>query len=310
MDAWDSDFREPTEDERTARRVLSLAIALVNARNPLSTTQIRHEFYPMDMSDASFRKAFQRDRQHLAMAGISLRSKRLSKETITWEIDADSSFVKEGTITAADALTLDMLLVPLASDPSFPYARDLRLALTKIDRAFDGSSHAAIPPEARRRNNNLTRLEDCMVAKHTARIVYVRADESSVTRIVAPYGFFFFRGVTYMVALSTESPETPPHTYRIDRVQSVSEQRNMSYEIPADFDVRDFILHPFQLGSTIYISKLRQKDGTIRREPVSDEGIAASWCIAEEVTPLEPSTLVDEWKRRLQKMAGGCDAVS
>ena len=308
MNAWDTDFREPTEDERTARRVFSLAVAFVNARRPLSTSQIRREFYPSDLSDASFRKSFQRDRNHLAMAGIVLKSARASRDEATWAIDASRSFVKENVITTEDALTLDVLLLPLASDPSFPYARDLRLALTKIDRAFDGSSHAAIPPEARKRNNNLTRLEDCMVSRHAAKVTYHRADGSDVERILEPYGFFFFRDNTYMVAASLDSPDVPPHTYRVDRVLSVYEQRRISYDIPPDFDIRDFVLLPFQLGEVLYTARLRFKDGSIHSERVCDEGLAASWCIAEEVVPLDPQSLVDVWRARLQAVAGGCDA--
>lgn len=308
MDAWESSFKEPTEDDRTARRVASLAIAFMNARRPLNTTQIRREFYPDDLSDVSFRKTFQRDRQRLAMTGIVLKSNRASREEALWEIDADSSFVKEGVLTASDALTLDMLLLPLASDPSFPYARDLRLALTKIDRAFDGSSCAAIPPEARKRNNNLTRLEDCMVAKHAARITYTRVDGTSLDRVVTPYGFFILREHTYMVAANPASPDSPPHTYRVDRVHSVREQARISYAIPLDFDIRDFILLPFQLGETIYRARLQCKDGTTRSENVSDEELAAAWCIAEDVVPIEPQTLVESWRRRLQNMAGDNNA--
>ena len=299
MGDWDDDFREPTEDEKTARRILALAIGLINARRPLTSTEIHHEFYPTDMSDATFRKTFLRDRGRLAMAGLVVRNAKKVDDVQTWEVDADSSFVSENHLTTEDALMLDILLLPLASDSSYPYARDLRLALAKIDRSFDGTSEAAIPPEARKRNNNISRLEDCMSAGHAARIGYQRADGSTVQRIVKPYGFFYLEPNTYMVAARTDVNE-PPHTYRLDRVTQVSEQPKVSFVRPRDFDIRDFILLPFQIGKTRYDATFVAQDNTVIHEPVSDEDLAASWAITQGIKPLEPQSLVQAWHAKLQ----------
>lgn len=304
MDAWDADFREPNEDERTARRILSLAIGFINARRPLSTKTIRSEYYE-EMSDGTFKKTFSRDRARLLMAGLKVKGSKRTDGARTWELDAESSFAKESQVTAEDALTLDLLLLPLASDPSFPYARDLRLALTKIDRSFDGFSFATIPPEARRRNNNLSRLEDCMSAEHAAQITYTRADGDRSTRIVAPLGFFFLRDHTYMVAMRLDGEDgAGPHTYRLDRVGSVKPLPRTRYERPDDFDVRDFIVLPFQTGDKLYDATFVDKDGTALTEWVSKEDIAAAWAIAEGLRPTDPPSLASEWRRKLQHMAG------
>lgn len=306
MDAWDDDFREPTEDERSARRVLALAIAFINARRPLSSTELHREFYP-EASDATFRKTFLRDRERLAMAGMVLRKEAPVDDIATWSVDEDCSFVRENLLTKEDALALDLMLLPLASDPSYPYARDLRVALAKIDHSFDGTSQAAIPPEARRRNNNISRLEDCMVARHAARIVYLRADGTRTERTIAPLGFFFLNGSTYMVAsrIGDRLGEDSPHTYNLGRVVSVREQKKASYTIPADFDIRDFVLLPFQMGPRSYDASFATDDGSVRSEWVSDECIAASWAIAEGLTPIEPASLVEEWRQQLEAAAKG-----
>ena len=308
MDAWDSDFREPTADEVSARRILSLAIALINARRPLTTTEIRREFYPMDMSDAAFAKTFARDRKQLLATGLVVcgNKKGANKQDVaTWFVDADASFANESVLTAQDALLLDFLLLPLASDPSYPYARDLRLALAKIDRAFDGSSKAVIPPEARMRNNNISRMEECRAAGHAASITYKRADGSTVERVVAPYGFFCLLNNTYMVAANLDEPEDGPHTYRFDRVLSSKELPRRSFVIPDDFDVRDFIVLPFQIGEPLYYATFEDSKGTHRVEYVCDESMAASWAIAKGMRPVDPESLVLEWKRMLERAAGG-----
>lgn len=303
MDTWDQEFREPTEDERTARRVLTLAIALINARRPLTTTEIFNEFYE-GMREDSFRRAFLRDRNHLVKAGLVIRRGPDRADSYTWEVDREASFAKEDLLTKEDALTLDALLLPLASDPSYPYARDLRLALAKIDRSFDGSSSAILPPSARKRNNNITRLEECMTAHHVARIVYERADGTRTDRLVAPLGFFHLNGRTYMVASNMVDDQLePPHTYNLERVLSVHESQKASFSWPLDFDVRDYILLPFQIGEVLYEATFCMDDGSTRIETVCDEIMAASWAIAEGATPRRPASLVEEWTRQL-KAAG------
>lgn len=303
MDAWDEEFREPTEDERTARRVLALAIALINARKPIATNDIRRELYA-DLREDSFRRAFLRDRNHLAKAGLEIRRGPDLADSYTWEVNPEVSFAKEGVLTKEDALELDVLLLPLASDPSYPYARDLRLALAKIDRSFDGSSSVIIPPSARRRNNNITRLEECMTTHHGARMVYERADGTRTDRMVAPLGFFYLNGRTYMVASHMVDGElAEPHTYNLDRVVSVRENPKASFMRPLDFDVRDYVLLPFQIGEVLYEATFRSNCGSTRTETVCDESMAASWAIAEGVVPTYPPSLVEEWTRQL-KAAG------
>ncbi len=129
-------FREPTTEMRTARRVLSLAIALTNARSPWPTSKVRADFYP-DYSDAAFKKAFKRDRERLEAAGIVIVATGRSDKETMWAVDEQASYASDGVLDPDDALALDFLLLPIASDPAFPYAQDLRVALAKIDRAFD-----------------------------------------------------------------------------------------------------------------------------------------------------------------------------
>ncbi|MBO7675725.1 MAG: WYL domain-containing protein [Atopobiaceae bacterium] len=309
MDAWDDDFREPTEDERSARRVLAIAIAFSNARRPLTTPELHREYYP-HMSDMTFRKTFLRDRERLASAGLLLQNGPTVDGFASWKVDETSSFVRENPLSAQDALVLDLMLLPLASDPSFPYSRDLRHALNKIDRSFDGSSCAAIPPEARKRNNSISRLEDCMTARHAARVQYTRADGQTTRRILAPYGFFFLNESTYMVAARLDGDEADvdtPHTYNLDRVSSVTELAKTTYRLPLDFDVRDYIKLPFQMGPARYTATFRMPNEDVVTEPVYDTDKAVSWALAKGARPLEPPSLVEAWVDALQGVAKGVD---
>lgn len=321
MDSWEDDFREPSEGERAARRVLSVAIAFVNADHPLSTTEIRRDLYP-DLGDVAFRKSFARDRERLAEAGLVLRRAGKRGDELTWETDEESSFARENLLTQDDALTLDFLLLPLASDPNFPYSRDLRMALSKIDRSFDGSSTVAIPTEVRRRNKLLSLVEECLAGRWMVRITYERADGTTTTRVVAPYGLFVLNESNYMVGARYDDGELAnPHTYNLGRLKRASALKRLTYAIPDDFDVRDFVRLPFQIGPTLCVATFRIPPENVHElrckavghgtwtqlgnnatfeAAVASIECAAAWAIAEGAVPVQPKELVDAWKERLR----------
>lgn len=280
------------------------------------------------LGDEAFRKSFSRDRTRLAACGLVVQRRGKRDGEAVWGIDEERSFVRENHLTPEDSLTLDCLLFPLAADPTFPFARDLRLALIKIDRSFDGSSSVAMPREARKRNNNLSRIEDCMMHRHAAQITYVRADGTKTKRVILPYGLFPLYNRTYLVAAQFDErtlETNDPHTYLIDRIQTFRELSRIAYEVPADFDVRDYVLFPFQIGprrfeARILVPPSRQKDIQSRLldrvswtwdgddlhigVAVSDEETAAAWCIAEGLIPLSPISFVDAWRSRLATTLG------
>lgn len=323
MDLWGDDYKEPSEDDKSARRVLSVAIAFINATRPLSTTEVRRDLYS-DLGDDAFRKAFARDRERLASAGLVLRNGPRVDNEVTWETDEESSFARESLLTRQDALMLDLLLLPLASDPSFPYARDLRMALAKIDRSFDGSSQISIPKSARQRDSRLTNAEECLARRQVIRMTYERADGTFTDRDVAPYGIFSLNGNNYLVAARLEG-RTPqePHTYNLSRVHKMQVVKRATYEVPDDFDVRDFIRLPFQIGPTVttaefvipadVLREVRPRmagHGTWTRHgddarfvtDCADMSVAASWAVAEGAIPVRPRALVEEWHSVLSGM--------
>ena len=326
MDAWDDEFREPTEDERSARRAVALTVALFNARNSMTTKRIRSEFYPQ-MGDEAFRKAYQRDRKRLASAGISIVRDDLPTGEAAWSIDGASTYADDEAITAEDALLLSCLLSPLASDPSFPYAHDLRLALAKLDRTFVGNAAPYILPQSRARSRQLGTVEACLAHHHASRISYTRADGSQTQRDIVPWGLFPLRDTTYLVAPRIVDDELQkPHVYNLDRMKSVRELTKHTYRVPDDFDVLDYVRLPFQLGDYLYeatflvpphrLSDVRksvadhgtwsdESEGALVRTYVADEQAASTWAVAEGVTPLSPSSLVSAWHETLSIAAEG-----
>lgn len=319
-----------TRDDERARRICSLALDFMNARAPLPSSDIARSHYPELGADA-FRKAFSRDRAMLEACGIRVVEKGTAGGEALWAADEAASFARGAELGATDAATLELACRPLAEDPTFPLARDLRLALAKVTRAFAETLtvarvDAARPPRA------LSALRTCLANRHAARATYVDASGRASERLLAPYAFFGLRGELYLVAalLDEGGSEVPGHirTYRVDRFEQASEEADLSFEVPLDFSVDDWRRLPFQMGPTAFDAVLlvdasragdvrraagaqghfeQRRDGLVWTVPVSDAHAAASWAVAMGARPLAPEPLVDAWRHVLEgAMQGVC----
>jgi predicted DNA-binding transcriptional regulator YafY len=321
---------QPSNTDLEAQRILALAIALTNAPHPLPTSYFYENFYAQREPEAQ-KKAFQRDRERLSQCGFILVRTELPGEQNLWSVD-QSSFATDHELSVADALALDVACLPLAADPSFPYAHDLRMALSKIDRSFSEVTAAKFPAEARVRLRTQDIVERCLSNHHAARINYTKASGEQVDRTVAVLGLFSLRNTPYMVAAQFENNGglSEPHNYNMSRIASVKEVSSLSYNIPAGFDVHDYLLLPFQIGTEHYNAQIRvpaarvqefmaiygdkgrtipdttdvspsKKTGSVLWDvDVRDTRGAAAWCIAEGVVPVFPEDLRCAWKTILE----------
>ncbi len=324
-----NDFAELSRDDEKARRIASLALAFMSS-DTISDETIRRSFYPDLEKTSSYRTAFRRDRVALAECGIVVA--RVDGAETLWHVDS-TSFVESTELSEEDAVALDVACLPLVDDPDFPYGADLRIALSKIDTSFDYPASVSLPVEKRLPSRQLTTLRECSLSGHAARIDYRRADGKTVQRMVAPYGLFGMRGHLYMVAASVDEAaqviDGSTRTYRIDRVRRATEDPSVPFVVPEDFDVRDWRKLPFQLGAmsceavftvpkqaVAEFSQAARGKGTFEcvadtrgivtwRVEVSSVGDAASWAIAEDVTPLSPPELVSAWRSKLEEVAHG-----
>ena len=325
-----------SKDDEQATRIASLALAFMSS-DTISDDTIWHSFYPDLTKPDSYRTAFRRDRAALAECGIMVS--RADGPEALWCVDS-ASFVESTELSDEDAMALDVACLPLVDDPDFPYGAELRIALSKIDDAFDYPASVSLPAEERTPSRQLATLQECSLSRLVAQIDYVRADGTTVKRRIAPYGFFGMRGHLYRVAPSIDESgaviEGSAHTYRIDRVRRASKVAGPSFEIPEDFDVRDWQKLPFQIGSVTCegvfavpvqaaqeFSKVTLGKGTflepddtlgpdaaavteqspasiLWRVEISSVEDAASWAIAEDVTPIAPPELVSAWRAKLK----------
>ena len=325
MDEFDLEERELTGDDELARRVLSLAIEFMNAKAPIPSEAIYAQFYPGMSRDTAI-KTFSRDRDRLAQCGIVLsKSGSDAHDNALWSADTSLSFVQGPTLSEDEALLVDLLCLPLANDPSFALRDELRLALAKLDASFSKPTAARVAPEASKRDRVLSVLRAGAVNQKAVKIEYEKIDGSRDERVIAPYGFFSLRGTTYCVAPRIDVDGAPVHTYNVSRVLRAAEQPRQGFTVPEDFDVRDWLKLPFQMGAPSFTAcfrvpaererELRKSVGAAGSFERGEDGTllltvdgaeledAASWAVAEGVIPLAPPDLKEAWTKLLKEVA-------
>lgn len=312
-----------TEDERRAERAATLATFLMGARYPVGTAAIYERFYA-ELGDANRRKTFSRDRELLASAGVLVRDAGWRDGEKAWEIDADASFANAAELSALEAIALDVACQPLLEDHGFTHGEALRHALAKIDRTFGDPDQAVRTSPAERSRASQTVLS-CIDRGHVVNVTYRDAKGTVSKRDFAPYGTFPCRGRGYVVGDFIEEGEggtaTRRRTLRLDRIESARETAQ-STVVPEGFDIADYLLLPFQIGPTtctarFFVPENRRealstsclqsgavtngKKGAEWTVDVSDVDDAARWAVAQAIRPMEPSELVESWKKCLKE---------
>jgi len=325
MDPEQDEFAELNDDDEKARRVLSLALEFMNARQAISSTRIARDIYP-ELSPDSFRKAFLRDRKSLCDIGIALVGEKGPGEDVCWSANSETSFAQGADLDVKDALVMDIACQPILGDPEFPLRDELRFALAKIDTAFGDITYPA-GSRVLHDDRVVSALRSCAHACHAARITYTDAAGKRSERLVAPYGFYGMRGSLYMVAPLVEGGLVVAgsvRVYNVSRVKAATEEPGTSFSVPQDFSVEDYRRLPFQFGPTACVATFEapacsaqevealslgrgcfvvNENAVAWTVDVSDVGDAASWAIASGVRPTAPRELVDEWRKRLEEVS-------
>lgn len=340
----DDEYIRLTGNDAEAERLLAIALEFENATQPLTSSYIQKNFYGDCPTDEAARKAFSRDRKKLMLCGVNIIQGAIRGDQKSWLIDAASSYASEGSLSAEDALVLDLACAPLADNPSFPYSNDLRVALAKIDRSFQSGTPVRISESSRDRSNKLAVLESAAADHLGIEVLYRKPNGEADERLLGILGFFSLRGNTYVVAIRLDDEaavgNTPAHVYNVSRIESAKVRKTAHYSVPDDFNIRDFVRLPFQLGPAAYqarfaVPKNRMTDlaaashGQGSFEPaasdgqlqasassdriwnvsVSDEKDAAAWAISLGIRPLEPQSLVQAWRNTLKQASAALDTV-
>lgn len=306
------------------REVLRTRVALKLAEGtPLTGSDLKDRFYG-DVAVTSFHKTFGRDCLKLEEEGIFLVEETHGTAK-SYRLDGQRSLAKPTAKADEDARVLGTLFRPLAESPSTAGRRTLGEAIPRVTLSTCAGPGDVASPKTDCDPLILETVADALRSRIPVELTYQAvADKRPKKRILSPMGMFSLKGSTYVVGLSEREGRDPAmRTYNLSRATSVKvREGDDHYEVPADFDINDWRLLPFEIGddhveAVLYagrdaVKAFKQsgpKSGTIQSRQggacvwtgiVKDVNAAAKWCVEQGVWPLEPAELVDSWRGLLE----------
>lgn len=248
-------------------RLVNLMLYLADARAPKSAEQIRSEVagYPAEQDEAAFLRMFERDKKDLRDAGFVIET---VDELGRYVLDRDATFASTVELSSAESAAIRAAGAALLADPSFPRREDLRLALAKIASDTQGLDEVAVAhladEEPGRQGALVSRLTDAASRGKRVSFGYTNSYGATAPHELEPYGLFLHDGRWYVVGRDTARDEV--RTYAGARVGDLevdpARPQTRDFERPAEFDVRSYVVLPFQYGPAD-----REFAATLRFEP-------------------------------------------
>ena len=259
-----------------SERIVNLALYLASAPSPVSANEIAAGVagYPPDQNAAAFGRMFERDKDDLRHAGIVIELDR-SGDVERYRVDADSTFSDAVRLEPVEAVELRAAAAAMLADPSFPYPADLRLALAKLAAAADGGVGTTSVVKTALSADEDPAIQGAAVAMLThaigtrkcASFSYTDADGRASQRTVEPWGLFARDGRWYLVARDTAADGI--RVFAVARTGDLAIEQGRpktpDFDPPEDFDVRTWMLMPFQYGNRTTEATLRLSGPAARR---------------------------------------------
>lgn len=311
-------------------RLVNLALYLASRSRPASIQDCRDAGlgYPANADDAAFQRMFERDKDALRAAGIAI----LADEHGRYFVDPERSFAGEVDLTEAECATVRALAAALRDDPSFPFADDLAMAVTKMDLGPypDEPARSNLAVVAPGQQSAYARVAaDAVTRRKRVRFDYTNARGERKRHEVEPYGVAFRRGRWYMVGRDVDIDEV--RIYALVRASGLepntASPKTPDFEVPDDFSISDHLVLPFQIGDarvdasarfdassgwraeTVTEGKGRlaaATDGSVLWEiEIASPHAFAAWCIANGpgIVPLSPDAAVSAYRDGLERVA-------
>jgi len=210
-------------------RMTNLVLALLETERPLSLREIGAAVAGYPPEHGALRQAFERDKKTLREAGIPLRTEQIEGEDQAgYRIVPDEYYLPELNLEPDESEALAFALAAVRLEGGMIGDVAAKLAAPGVPR---------LPPIA-----VLPSLPGLGVLQQALRErAQVTFEYHGRERVVSGYGLTFKEGSWYFVGLDHTVGETGAlRTFRADRIVGApSLGATGSYEVPADFSVRD-----------------------------------------------------------------------
>jgi proteasome accessory factor B len=308
-----------------SERIVNLALYLASAGGPVTADEISANVaaYPPGQDEDAFLRMFERDKADLRNAGFVI-SVDGGGESDAYRLDARATFAEPVELDRRETAEVRAAGAALLTDPSFPYARDLRFAMAKLmaRAGTPASSDACVvsaltaDEDSDAQSITVAALTAAAAARKRATFAYTGANGRHTAREIEPWGLFARDGRWYLVGFDRTAGGA--RVFAVARVRDLhvetSRPKTADFERPADFDVRRWMLMPFQYGERTHevvlelrgtparsAQALTAGQGTLKRVRngvlewrvrVADEDLLAQWVVEHSpgITILEPAS--------------------
>lgn len=236
---------------KAEERVLDLLALLLDARRPVTTSQIFTAFENEYVGTPEARdRKFSRDKETLRSLGVPLSFIGPDEDDDEggYVIDRAQVFLPEINLTAQEQAAL-FAVGAAAQSSAFPMRSELGYALTKLRTSSTGNAEFAssvVATPSRRPSVEATMME-AVAARRRLQLVY---PPESAERTVDPYAFSARRGRFLLVGFC--HLRNGIRTFASDRVKSCRFEKTQStrsqFEVPEGFDAEPHLpRHPWQI---------------------------------------------------------------
>jgi proteasome accessory factor B len=235
-------------------RIVNLALYIAASDVPVTADDCRRsvEGYPEGQDEAAFLRMFERDKEQLRAAGLSIE---VTDDGKAYFLDRAATYRRPLTFTNDEATLLRAVGAAMLGDESFPFAEDLRLALAKLMTeapTVPAPSVGVVGADEAPREQGaaVAALAGAADARKRASFGYTNARGEARDHEVEPYGLFLRAGRWYLVARDPSLDEI--RTYAVARMTAIEPDtrapKTPDFDRPGGFEVRAWIALPFQYG--------------------------------------------------------------
>jgi proteasome accessory factor B len=233
-----------TRIDRT-ERVLNLTAILLDARRPLTRSELREKVEGYPENDDSFRRAFERDKELLREVGIPLEVQPIAySEVEGYRIPPEKYYLQGATFTPAElaALHVATLAVQFGNTDEEALWKLGGLGVTDAAGVGFESPISELPTDT-----VLLDVFQGIQNRAPLRFDYRKSTGEATSRVVEPWSLNFQRGRWYLSALDRAAGER--RSFRLDRMAAV-ERLEGEFVEPVDLEIDRRVLHPWEIGTS------------------------------------------------------------
>ncbi len=232
-----------TRIDRT-ERVLNLTAILLDARRPLTRSELREKVAGYPENDDSFRRAFERDKELIREVGIPLEVQSVPySDTEGYRIPPEKYYLQGATFTPAELAALHVATLAVQFGTTDEEALWKLGGLGVTDAAGVGfeSPISELPADTA-----LLGVFQAIQDHAPLQFDYRKSTGEITSRVAEPWSLNFQRGRWYLRALDRTAGEA--RSFRLDRMASV-QQLDGEIAAPVDFEIDRVVLRPWEIGT-------------------------------------------------------------